>query len=247
MSKNGSIPDKKTGENRIGFLVYFFHQLKNVETEKKGFSKEKKVEIYNVSDEGFRKYGKVLKGYDFTALLRGMRHTPIPEGVVYVPSVEELEAPDIAKELQNKEFGGLPIQIGYCNGHNKKLNAVEYHRNSEINIAVTDLVLLLGCRQDIEEDFTYDTSKIEAFFVPAGTGIEIYGTTLHYAPCNMEQAGFQCIVVLPRGTNTELSFPVKKTGEEKLMTAKNKWLIVHEEAAIPDAFNGLKGENIQLR
>ena len=140
----------------------------------------------------------------------------------------------------------MPIQIGYCNGHNKKLNAVEYHRNSEINVAVTDLVLLLGCQQDIEEDFTYDTSKIEAFLVPAGTGIEVYGTTLHYAPCNTEDSGFQCVVVLPEGTNTELTFPVKEAGEEKLMTAKNKWLIGHEEAAIEGAFNGLKGENITL-
>ena len=175
-----------------------------------------------------------------------MRHTPVPEDVVYVPSCEEMESLEVAKELQNKGFGGLPIQIGYCNGHNKKLNAVEYHRNSEINVAVTDLVLLLGCQQDIEEDFTYDTSKIEAFLVTAGTGIEVYGTTLHYAPCNTEDSGFQCVVVLPKGTNTELTFPVKETGEEKLMTAKNKWLIGHEEAAIDGAFNGLKGENITL-
>ena len=63
--------------------------------------------------------------------------------MVYVPSVEELEALDVAKALQNKGFGGIPIEIGYCNGHNKKLNAVEYHRSSEINVAVTDLVLLI--------------------------------------------------------------------------------------------------------
>ena len=204
------------------------------------------MEIKSVLDESFRKYGKVLKGYDFSALLRAMRHTPVPEDVVYVPSCEEMESLDVAKELQNKGFGGLPIQIGYCNGHNKKLNAVEYHRNSEINVAVTDLVLLLGCQQDIEEDFTYDTSKIEAFLVPAGTAIEIYGTTLHYAPCNTEDSGFQCVVVLTEGTNTERTFPVKEAGEEKLMTAKNKWLIGHEEAAIEGAFNGLKGENIQI-
>ena len=77
------------------------------------------------------------------------------------------QALDVAKALQNKGFGGIPIEIGYCNGHNKKLNAVEYHRSSEINVAVTDLVLLIGSQQDITDDFTYDTSKIEAFLVPA--------------------------------------------------------------------------------
>ena len=204
------------------------------------------MKIQNVADASFRKYGKVLEGYDFSALIREMKHTPVPEDVIYVPSVEELEALEVEKTLTNKAFGGLPIQIGYCNGHNKKLNAVEYHRNSEINVAVTDLVLLLGCQQDIEDDLTYDTSKIEAFLVPAGTGIEVYATTLDYAPCHVNDGGFQCVVVLPRGTNTDLTFETEKTGEDSLMTAKNKWLIAHEEAGIEGAFNGLKGENITL-
>lgn len=204
------------------------------------------MKIQNVTDASFRKYGKVLAGYDLTALIREMKHTPVPEDVVYVPSVEELEVLDCAAELKNKGFGGIPIQIGYCNGHNKKLNAVEYHRCSEINVAVTNLVLLIGCQQDINDDFTYDTSKIEAFLVPAGTAIEVYATTLHYAPCHVAESGFQCVVVLPKGTNTDINFPLPKTGEDKLMTAKNKWLIAHEDAAIEGAFNGLRGENITI-
>ena len=204
------------------------------------------MKIQKVTDPAFRKYGQVLEGYDFTGLIKEMKHTPVPEDVIYVPSVEELEALDIMKDLQNKGYGGLPVQIGYCNGHNKKLNAVEYHRNSEINVAVTDLVLLIGHQQDIELDHTYDTSKIEAFLVPAGTGIEVYATTLHYAPCHVNEGGFQCVVVLPKGTNTDLTFPTEKTGEDSLMTAKNKWLIAHEDAKIAGAFNGLKGENITI-
>ena len=204
------------------------------------------MKIQKVTDPAFRKYGQVLEGYDFTGLIKEMKHTPVPEDVIYVPSVEELEALDIMKDLQNKGYGGLPIQFGYCNGHNKKLNAVEYHRNSEINVAVTDLVLLIGHQQDIEPDHTYDTSKIEAFLVPAGTGIEVYATTLHYAPCHVNEGGFQCVVVLPKGTNTDLTFQTEKTGEDSLMTAKNKWLIAHEDAKIAGAFNGLKGENITI-
>lgn len=204
------------------------------------------MKIQKVTDPAFRKYGQVLEGYDFTGLIKEMKHTPVPEDVIYVPSVEELEALDIMKDLQNKGYGGLPVQIGYCNGHNKKLNAVEYHRNSEINVAVTDLVLLIGHQRDIEPDHTYDTSKIEAFLVPAGTGIEVYATTLHYAPCHVNEGGFQCVVVLPKGTNTDLTFQTEKTGEDSLMTAKNKWLIAHEDAKIAGAFNGLKGENITI-
>ena len=204
------------------------------------------MKIQNVADDAFRRYGKVLEGYDFTELLKEMKHTPVPEDVIYVPSVEEMEALPVAKELQNKGYGGLPIEIGYCNGHNKKLNGLEYHRSSEINVAVTDMVLLIGHQQDVEKDFTYDTSKVEAFLVPAGTAVEVYATTLHYAPCHVNETGFQCVVVLPKGTNTELTFDKEDKGEDRLLTAKNKWLIAHEEAAIEGAFNGLKGKNIQI-
>ena len=205
------------------------------------------MKIQNVADDAFRRYGKVLEGYDFTELLKEMKHTPVPEDVTYVPSVEEMEALPVAKELQNKGYGGLPIEIGYCNGHNKKLNGLEYHRSSEINVAVTDLVLLIGHQQDVEKDFTYDTSKVEAFLVPAGTAIEVYATTLHYAPCHVNESGFQCVVVLPKGTNTELTFEKAAEGEDKLLTAKNKWLIGHAEGGLPEnAWIGLKGENITI-
>ena len=204
------------------------------------------MKIQNVSDTSFKKYGKILKGYPTDKILKEMQHTPLPDDVMYVPSVDTLEATSDAKIFQGKGFGGLDIEIGYCNGNNHKLNGLEYHRSSEINIAVNDLVLILGVQQDITDELTYDTSKIEAFLVPAGTGIEVYATTLHYAPCNVQDGGFQCVVVLPAGTNTDLTFETAKTGEDSLLTAKNKWLIAHEDAAIEGAVNGLRGENITI-
>lgn len=203
------------------------------------------MEIYSVLDEKFRAYGKVWDDLECTKIIREMEHTPLPEDVIYVPSVEEMEAQKEAEDFKNRVFGGLPIQIGYCNGHNKKLNAVEYHRNSEINIAVTDMVLLLGRLFDVKEDHTYDTANIEAFFVPAGTVVEMYATTLHYAPCSQGGDGFKCVVILPKGTNTDIDFSLQG-GEDRLMTAKNKWLIAHEDANIEGAFNGLQGENISI-
>ncbi len=204
------------------------------------------MKIQKITDEAFKKYGKVLAQYDCAELIREMEHIPLPEDVIYVPSVEELEVLSVARDFQNSMYGGLPIQIGYCNGHNHTLNALEYHRSSEVNVAVTDLILLLGAQQDIKEDDTYDTSLVEAFLVPAGTAIEVYATTLHYAPCSVGEKGFRCVVVLPKDTNTEITFALKEKGEDRLMTAKNKWLIAHEEAKIAGAFNGLKGENITL-
>lgn len=204
------------------------------------------MEIQKLTDTSFGKYGKVVTEFSFDKILKEMEHTPLPKDVVYVPYVEELEALPEAAEVCRKGFGGLPVQIGYCNGDNHKLNALEYHRSSEIDIAADDLILLLGCQQDIEEGDIYDTSKVEAFLVPAGTAVELYATTLHYAPCSAKEGGFRCVIILPKGTNEELPFRPAAEGENRLLTAVNKWLIAHEEAGIEGAFCGLKGENIMV-
>lgn len=204
------------------------------------------IEIKSVTDAAFKKYGRVIEGINCTELIEKMGNTPCPDDVIYIPSDPELEALGVFDDLINSVYGGMPTQIGYCNGHNSLLNAVEYHRSSEINIACDDLILLLGSQQDITDDFTYDTSKIEAFKLPAGTMIECYATTLHYAPCSYEGNGFRCVIVLPRETNFDLEKIPSKTGEDKLLTARNKWLIAHPDANISGAHNGLIGENISV-
>jgi len=203
------------------------------------------MQILDVTDARFKKYGRIVKNVDFTGLVEAMQSTPLPDGVEYVASAPELEALPVMQELQKVTYGELPIQIGYCNGHNVLLNAVEYHRSSEINVAATDAVLILGSEQDITDDFHYDTSLMEAFKIPKGTAVEIYGTTLHYAPCGVNNSGFRCTVVLPKGTNYDVKRQ-KNTGEDRLLAATNKWLIAHKEAHIDGAFEGLIGENPEV-
>ena len=203
--------------------------------------------VRKVADPAFKAYGRVITGYDFSGLLKAMEHTPLPEDVIYIPSLPEMEALSDAKELERGIYGQMPIQIGCCNGHNKKLNAVEYHRDSEVDIAVDDLILRLGKQQDIEEDHTYDTSRMEAFLVPAGTAVEVYATTLHYAPCHVKDEGFRCVIVLPKGTNLDMEPVDVKDPEDRLLFARNKWLIGHAEGGLPEgAFIGLKGENLSV-
>lgn len=205
------------------------------------------MKIQSVMDEAYKAYGRVFDGFDATQLVKAMEETQAPaDAVVYYPSIEELEKLPVALDIKNSLFGELEIQVGYCNGTNNKLNAVEYHRSSEIGVAASDLILLLGKQQDIEEDFSYDSAKIEAFFVPKGTVYEMYATTLHYAPCSVEGKPFRNVVILPVGTNTEVEASFDIQPEDKLLTAKNKWLIAHEEAGIAGAVNGIKGENIAL-
>ena len=205
------------------------------------------ITIKQITDPSFKKYGRILKGYDVDEIIAKMDEiTPCPDGVVYEPSIPELEALDICKALTDSVYGELPIEIGYCNGHNSLLNGCEYHRSSEINIACNDLILILGSEQDIEDDYTYDTSKMEAFLIPEGTMIECYATTLHYAPCGVDGKGFRCVIVLPKDTNYPLEANSDAYGEDPLLVAKNKWLIAHPDAKIEGAFNGLKGENISV-
>ncbi len=118
------------------------------------------MKIQNVSDAAFKKYGKVITGLDCSDIIAAMAETPCPENVVYVPGAESLESCASAKDIAYTLYGGMPVQIGYCNGNNHKLNGLEYHRDSEVNIAVTDLILLIGSEQDIENG-KYDTSKVE--------------------------------------------------------------------------------------
>lgn len=202
--------------------------------------------VLGVSFESGRRPGVLQGCFSIDRMRKEMEHTPVPEDVIYVACEDILEECGDFAGLVRCVFGGLPIQAGYCNGHNDTLNALEYHRCSEVDIAVSDLILMVGRQQDVTEDLTYDTSKVEAFFVPAGTAVELYGTTLHYAPCGVDGAGFRCVILLPVGTNAPLPFKPSGSGEEKLLYAVNKWLLAHPDAGIEGAHEGLCGENICL-
>ena len=208
------------------------------------------MKIESVFDASFRQYGKVVEGLHLDELLTALSKTEKPtDGVIYVPGDDSLENTPAKKELEDNVYGGMPIQIGFCNGTNTKLNCVEYHRDSEINIPCEDMILLLGSREDVKDDFTYETSKVEGFFVPEGTAIEVYATTLHYAPCEAKKgAGFRVAVVLPKGTNTDKPEIAALNAEDPLLRARNKWLIAHADAseAGDGAFVGLDGVNIDI-
>ena len=202
-----------------------------------------------VTDKEFAVYGRVLD-VDVNEFVDVMKDVPVvSEGTMYEPSVGAFEALPLAKTLEQESFGFLPIEFGHCSGYNNKLNALEYHRSSEIDIAATDLILLVGRQQDIDvSSYTYDTARVEAFFVPAGTAVELYATTLHFAPCSVDGKEFRCGVVLPKGTNEPLPEKGGGHGENSLLFAINKWLIAHEESGLQKdkAWIGLVGENIQI-
>ena len=207
------------------------------------------MKILPVTDPSFAAYGKVVEGYDFGELLRVLDEvSPLPEGVVYVPDQAELKELAVTKLLASNEYGGMPIQMGYCNGHNTKLNCLEYHRDSELNLGTEDFILLVAGRADMENG-RLDTGRVKAFLCPAGVMVEVYATTLHYAPCSAKKGrGFKVLIVLPEGTNGPKPEITPLNDEDRTLWACNKWLLAHAESA--EGKDGapvlLDGENIDI-
>lgn len=205
------------------------------------------MELLSVYSPAFSAFGCIHYGFDCEPLLRVLSQRPCPADVLYVPSDAELESLPAAKQLQRTLCGQMPVQIGYTNGHCRKMNALEYHKSSELNVAADDVILFLAARQDLASDFTIDASKVQAFLLPKGVLIEIYATTLHYAPCQTSSDGYRCLVVLPAGTNLPLSDGAKICAEDRLLAATNKWLIGHPEGGLPDgSFLGIRGKNLEV-
>lgn len=207
------------------------------------------MKIHSVYDDLFRQYGTVLADYDTAPLLAAMHAIPMPDkGVQYQPSIATLEQCAIFASLEQRAFGGMPIQLGMCWGYNSRLTCLEYHRSSEINIPAAPAILLLAKREQLCEG-KLDVHNVVAFRVPAGCGVELYASTLHYAPCHTDAAqGFRVAIVLPRGTNTDYSLPQPASGEDAWLTARNKWLLAHpsSDEAAQGAHVGLAGELLDI-
>ena len=204
------------------------------------------IKLLDVNSPEFLTFGRVIKTLDISEITSEALKMQNPEsGSSYLPSVEEFEKLEIAKTIKNEFFGTMDSQLGYCWGHNNFLNATEWHKGSEINIAITPLVLILGHVWDIV-DGKIDSSSFTAFYLPAGTAVEVYETTLHFCPCEVEQSGFGCVVGLPKGTNTDLEIKPNN----KMIFRKNKWLICHvdNKALIEKGVvAGISGTNFEIK
>ncbi len=207
------------------------------------------MKFYSVYDKEFASYGRVITGYDLAELLETLdRISPLPEGTEYVPGNAVLEALPVAKVISENEYGGMPIQIGWCNGHNTKMNCLEYHRDSEVNLGTKDFILLLAKLDDVE-DGLLDSAKVKAFRCPAGVPVEVFATSLHYAPCDgVKGEGFKVLVVLPKGTNGPKPEITPLNEEDRLLWACNKWLLAHPDSkeAARGAVKAITGENIDI-
>lgn len=215
-------------------------------------NKNPELNILSTDDKSFKKYGKRIDSIDFTKMIEHSNELfDIPDnGTVYVASSPELEDSKDYDIIRNELYGGSDIQVGWCIGHNQKLNAFEYHKGCELIVAVTDIVLILADLRDVENN-EFKTDNSEVFYVKKGGAVELYNTTMHFAPISVSKDGFAALIILPRGTNEALKcgLTLKACKENDLLWMKNKWMICHPDSpqALKGAFVGLVGPNITLK
>ncbi len=206
------------------------------------------MQILSVYDAAFRPYGRVVEGYPVAGLLAALAQTPCTDHVEYEPRIESLHQAQDAEQVGEGLYGGMPFEFGYCNGHNTKLNCLEFHRDSEFNLGTEEFILLVARLDDMEGN-ELDTAKVKAFRVPAGVLVEVYATTLHYAPCHADPSkGFRVLIALPDRTNTDIVRQPGANFMDNTLWARNKWLLAHKDTteAQQGAVVALKGENIDI-
>lgn len=208
------------------------------------------IKIESLESSNFKKYGKIHTNTKVDKILDYLLNTEMSTDY-YLPNCDDLLNLDESSYFKELCYGQIPCQIGYYNAYNSYLNALEYHKCSETLIVGTDIVLLLATIFDLDEDFKINSKDIKAFFVPKGTVIELYSSTLHFSPCMATSDGVRQVVVLSKNTNTPLDYEVMRNSddESKLLLEKNKWVIVHPEyepLVSKGAFIGIKGENIKI-
>lgn len=133
-------------------------------------------------DDSFKEYGRIIERDMQEAIDYASNYQNIN---AYDTSVQTLENMLCVQDLINDIYGYLDVMAGIVTGKNEVLNGLEYHQCSETIVAVTDYILAIGKRQDMIEN-DYDIENCEVFYVPKGTVVELYATTLHYTPITVK-------------------------------------------------------------
>lgn len=207
------------------------------------------MKIFSVTDPEFKPYGRVVTGLDTAKaeILAALANTPLPAATDYVAEDAALQELPAAVEVSKHLFGGMPCQLLVQRSqHLFELPGIPPRQ--QFNLGTEDFVLLLARQEEIAGG-KLDTAKVKAFRVPAGTLVEVYATTLHYAPCHVDAAkGFRVLVALPKGTNTAKPAIKNDGGDDPQLWACNKWLLAHPDSAEAKAgaYVGLVGENVHI-
>ena len=210
------------------------------------------LKIKTLEAPEFKVFGRVhdFKFPQITACLNRLEMPHDKGGEIYIPEDHNLDACTAeCAYIRENLYGQVPCQIGSYAGRAYKLNALEYHKCSEILLIADPAVLLLASIRQLDQ-FTLNTALMQAFYVPAGTCVELYNTTLHFSPLAVTEKGMRQAVVQQQGTNTpKTAQTAVRVPEDELLLERNKWVICHEEADFlvkAGAKVGLIGPNLTL-
>lgn len=202
------------------------------------------MKIYSSSALEFNGLGRILN-YDATDVIKYVEENISfkQEKASYKLDYSELHSFPFFEKVKNEIYGQLDIQFGIVSGLNEYLTGIEYHQCSEVNVAFTDCLLLLGKTYQLKEN-KFDAQKVKAIYLQKGEVVEIFNTTLHYTPIQVEEEGFSLGVILLEGTNSDIDYI-----PGSLLTKKNKWYICHpsQKAKVQIGnIPGLLGEMIHV-
>ncbi len=160
----------------------------------------------------------------------------------YTASDSVAEKFTVVKTIAREVFAQTAVQAGWCCGGGATMNGMEWHKSSEVIIACTDMLLLLGDFFDIDKE-TYDSNKALGLYIKKGETVELLPLTLHFAPLKVSGL-FKAAIILPECTNLPLH-----GGANGSLRAVNKWLLVHPEykkGVLSGGKIGISGKNIEI-
>ena len=185
------------------------------------------VHLLTLSDPSFADFGIRYEDYDLTQIERVMADViPPEEGTAYLPSLPQLEATETIQAIGRDVYAGMPIEAGVTQGHARTFTAFEYHQCSETNIMLDDVVMVLAQRRVLEAKGKIDPNRDAAlFYVPKGSVIELYNSTLHYTPLSVSTKAYQVLVIAVKGTNEPL--PAGFSSQNPRVVKQGKFQVVH--------------------
>jgi hypothetical protein len=188
-------------------------------------------DLNSILDPSFKEFGRVLDSTPYKNLYELLKiNTEITESNVYVASEAKLFDKS-AYDFASTFFGGIDIQIGYCNGMNQTLNGMEYHKSPEIIVAGSDILLFLAKPSDLKDFSTFDQSDAKVFFAKEGSVFALNPEILHLSPSCVHKSGFKSAIILPKGTNLDLGNKEESNldKESQILFKNNKWMISHKD------------------
>ena len=201
-----------------------------------------------VDDPKFKSFGTPYWDLDATGFVKSMKDNfkgQMSDQAVYEPKVDALQNDPLIAQIQEKIYGGKPVQVGWVYGNNAKLDFLEYNGEIVTLIPADNSVIFVGDKANLDQSsWKFDVGKTNAFFMPASSVVSLKPDTLHSAPIRVaNNTGQLTAVIVPAGVGLEPATP--GTGMDQALYSNGRWIF-----AVPGIaggfYEGLTGSNKEI-